>query len=63
MRRHVEVHKRPERDKYHTYWRPHLLMLLNTITKEFPHKNININNTYIFGQIIKTANGHIAHLA
>ena len=35
MRRYVEVRKIPERDKYHTYWRLHLPMLLNTIKKRF----------------------------
>ena len=36
MRRHAEVHKIPERDKYRTYWRLH--MLLNTKERVFTTK-------------------------
>ena len=55
MRRHVEVHQKPKRDKYRTYWRLQLLMLLNTIKKIFSQKNINTNNTSDVGQMIKIA--------
>ena len=40
----MEVHQRPERDKYHTYWRLHLPMLLNTKKAQ---KNINAKNTSV----------------
>ena len=32
------VRQRPERDKYHTYWRFRLPMLLNTILKKGLHR-------------------------
>ena len=44
-----EVQEIPERGKYHTYWRLHLIMLPNTTKKVFAHQNINSNNTSAVG--------------
>ena len=64
MRRHVEVQKMSERDNYHTYWRLHLPMLLNTMEKNgFAQQNINTNNTSAVGQIVKNAYEHVARVA
>ena len=38
MRKHVKVHQRPEIDKYHTYWRLHLPMLLIQKKRVFTEK-------------------------
>ena len=54
MRGHVEVQKVPERDKYYTCRRLHLPMLLNKIKNGLAQENINTNNTYVVGQILKT---------
>ena len=63
MRRHVEVQQIPEIDNYHTYWRLHLPMLLNTIKKGFAQQNIKTNNKSAVGQIVKNAYERVAHLA
>ena len=63
MIRHVESHQTPEKDKHHTYWRLHLLMLLNTIKKGFSQQNINTNNKSIVGQIVKSAYKRVVCLA
>ena len=51
---HVEVHQIPERDKYHTYWRLHLNMLMNTIKKGSAQKNISTKSTSVFGLIVRS---------
>ena len=63
MRRHVEVHQILERDKYHTYWRLHFPMLLNTIEKGFVQKNISTKNTSVVGQIVKISYRCVARVA
>ena len=49
----MKVEKIPEREKYNTYWRLHLPMLLSTIKKGFSQKNINTNNTSAVVKIVK----------
>ena len=59
----MEVHKLSERDNYHTYWRLHLSMLLNTTKKGFVQQNINNNNTSTVGAIVKNSYERVARLA
>ena len=56
MIRHVEDHQMSERDNYHTYWKLHLPMLLNTMVKNgFEQQNIDTKNTSAIGQIVKNS--------
>ena len=59
----MEVHQGSERDKYHTYWRLRLPMLLNTIKKGFVQQTINTKNTSVVGQIVKSAYERVDHVA
>ena len=63
MRSHVEVQQMPERENYHTYWRLHLPILLNTIKKGFAKQNINSNNTSTVDQIVKNTYKRVARVA
>ena len=51
----MEVHQRPENNKYYTHWRLHLHILLNTTKKGFTKQNINTNNKYFVDQLVKNA--------
>ena len=63
MRRHVEVHKRIAKEKYHAYWRLHLSMLLTMIRKNrFAQQNINANNTSVIGQNFKNEYKRVARV-
>ena len=47
----VTFQKISEQEKYHTYWRLHIPMLLNMMKKGLAPQNSNTNNTSVVGKI------------